>query len=443
AGQAALVVQDGRVLRIGKLHDETIESIEVDEFQVFSQELSAVGVAELYGEPNPIVKFLESEDQQPLLDYYLQNYDQGYRTTLAKLTELRGDENDILSVLPEVMVMKELAEPRPTFVLDRGAYDAPTKRVNPATPSSVMKFPEDLPTNRLGLAQWLVHEDNPLTARVAVNRYWQMLFGRGLVNTSNDFGNQGEFPSHPELLDWLAIQFRESGWDIRALMRLLVTSTTYQQSSIGSPELLEQDKANIWLARGPSYRMPAEMIRDNALAAGGLLNDSIGGPSVKPYQPPGLWKELATRNVTEYIPDTGLDLYRRGLYTIWKRSSPPPSMVSFDAADKYLCTVKRQKTNTPLQALVLLNDPQYVEAARMLAERMVNEGGENLDDQIRFGFKTLTSREPDSRELALLKRLYREEKAIFEEEPVSANSLLQVGEYPRDSSIPKDQLAAL
>ncbi len=430
-------------LRIGKLHDETIEDIEVDEFQVFGQKLSAVGVAELYGEPQPIVKFLESEDQQPLLDYYLQNYDQPYQTTLAKLTDLRGEENDILSVLPEVMVMKELDRPRPTFILDRGAYDAPTKRVDPTTPTSVMEFPEDLPTNRLGLAKWLIHEDNPLTARVAVNRYWQMLFGRGLVNTSNDFGNQGELPSHPELLDWLAIQFRESGWDVKALVRLLVTSATYQQSSVTSPELLEKDKANVWLARGPSYRMPAEMIRDNALAASGLLNDSIGGPSVKPYQPPGLWKELATRNVTEYIQDTGLDLYRRGLYTIWKRSSPPPSMISFDAADKYLCTVQRQKTNTPLQALVLLNDPQYVEAARMLAERMVNEGGENLDDQIRFGFKTLTSREPDSRELALLKRLYQEEKSVFEGEPMSADSLLQVGEYPHNSSIPRDQLAAL
>ncbi|MEM6843089.1 MAG: DUF1553 domain-containing protein [Bacteroidota bacterium] len=430
-------------LRIGKLHDETIEDVEVDEFQVFGQKLSAVGVAELYGEPQPIVKFLESADQQPLLDYYLQNYDQPYQTTLAKLTDLRGEENDILSVLPEVMVMKELDEPRPTFVLDRGAYDAPTKRVNPATPASVMEFPEDLPTNRLGLAKWLTHDDNPLTARVAVNRYWQMLFGRGLVNTSNDFGNQGELPSHPELLDWLAIQFRESGWDVKALVRLLVTSATYQQSSIASPELLEKDKANVWLARGPSYRMPAEMIRDNALAASGLLNDSIGGPSVKPYQPPGLWKELATRNVTEYVQDTGSDLYRRGLYTIWKRSSPPPSMVSFDAADKYLCTVKRQKTNTPLQALVLLNDPQYVEAARMLAERMVTEGGENLDDQIHFGFKTLTSREPDSRELALLKRLYQEEKAVFEEELANADSLLRVGEYAHDASIPKDQLAAL
>jgi len=430
-------------LRIGKLHDETIEGIEVDDFQVFNQKLSAVEVTALYGEPNPIVKFLESEDQQPLLDYYLQNYDQAYRTTLAKLTELRGEENDILSTLPEVMVMKELSEPRPTFMLNRGAYDAPTKRVNPTTPVSVMEFPKDLPTNRLGLAKWLTHEDNPLTARVAVNRYWQMLFGRGLVNTSNDFGNQGEFPSHPELLDWVAIQFRESGWDVKALLRLLVTSATYQQSSVASPDLLEQDKANIWLARGPSYRMPAEMIRDNALAASGLINDSIGGPSVKPYQPPGLWKELATRNVTEYVQDTGDDLYRRGLYTIWKRSSPPPSMISFDASEKYLCTVKRQKTNTPLQALVLLNDPQYVEAARMLAERMINEGGEGLDEQIRFGFRTLTSREPDAQELALLKRLYQEEKVVFEEESLRADSLLQVGEYPRNSSIPKDQLAAL
>jgi hypothetical protein len=435
-------------LRIGKLHDETIEGIEVDEFQVFGQSLSAVGVAALYGEPNPLTKFLESGDQQPLLDYYLQNYDQAYRTSLAKLTELRGQENDILSALPEVMVMRELDEPRPTFVLDRGAYDAPTQRVRPTTPTSVMEFPDDLPRNRLGLAQWLTHKDNPLTARVAVNRYWQLLFGRGLVESTDDFGNQGSMPSHPELLDWLAIRFRDSGgrqsdWDVKGLLRLLVTSATYRQSSVATPEQREQDPSNVWLARGPSYRLPAEMIRDNALAAAGLLNDSVGGPSVKPYQPEGLWKQLATRNVTEYVPDTGDNLYRRGLYTIWKRSSPPPSMTSFDASDKYLCTVKRQKTNTPLQALVLLNDPQYVEAARLLAERMMREGGEQLEEQIRYGFKVLTSREPDDRELDLLKQLYQEEQRVFSAEPIRADSLLAVGEHPRDTSLPADRLAAL
>ena len=430
-------------LRIGKRFEETLDGAVADEFRIFDRKLTAVEVAELYGEPDPILAFLESENRDELLDYYLQNYDRSYRESFSQLTRLRGEENEVLSALPEVMVMGELSEPRPSFVLDRGVYDAPTKQVYPTTPTSVLAFPDSLPKNRLGLAQWLIHDDNPLTARVAVNRYWQMLFGRGLVKTSDDFGNQGELPSHPELLDWLAIRFRESGWDVKAILRMIATSATYQQSSVATPDLREKDVENVWLARGPSYRMPVEMIRDNALLASGLLKDTIGGPSVKPYQPEGLWEALATRNATKYIPDTGDDLYRRGLYTIWKRSSPPPSMISFDASEKYLCTVKRQKTNTPLQALVLLNDPQYVEAARLLAERMVKEGGEDLDEQIRFGFRALTSREPDAQELALLERLYQEEKAAFEGEPASADSLLRVGEHTRDKSIPADKLAAL
>ncbi len=434
---------DPQSLHIGHRADESLGGVVIDEFRLFDRRLSAVEVASLYGVPDPVQAFLASNQQQALLDYYLQNHDLAYQKAYATLTQLRGEANDILSAQPEVMVMTELKEPRPTFILDRGAYDAPTKQVYPTTPVSVMEFPEDLPRNRLGLAQWLIDEDNPLTARVAVNRYWQLLFGRGLVESSDDFGNQGSMPSHPELLDWLAVRFRESGWDVKALLRLLVTSATYQQSSVAPPELREKDPSNVWLAYGPSYRMPAEMIRDNALAAAGLLADTIGGPSVKPYQPEGLWEQLATRNVTNYVQDHGDNLYRRGLYTVWKRSSPPPSMNSFDASDKYLCTVKRQKTNTPLQALVLLNDPQYVEAARLLAERMMKEGGEQLAEQITFGFKALTSREPDNRELDLLKQLYQEERAVFSEAPARADSLLAVGEHPRDADLPKDQLAAL
>ena len=430
-------------LYIGKRFEETLDGAVADEFRVFNRKLSAIEIAKLYGDQDPVLAFLESKNQQDLLDYYLLNHNQSYQDAFAQLTRLRGEENELLSAQPEVMVMEELKEPRPTFILDRGAYDAPTKRVYPTTPASVMKFPKDLPRNRLGLARWLIHEDNPLTARVAVNRYWQLLFGRGIVKTSDDFGNQGELPSHPELLDWLAVRFRESDWDVKALLRLLVTSATYQQSSVAPPERQEQDPENVWLARGPSYRMPAEMIRDNALMASGLIADSIGGPSVKPYQPEGLWEQLATRNVTEYVPDHGGDLYRRGLYTIWKRSSPPPSMVSFDASEKYLCTVKRQKTNTPLQALVLLNDPQYVEAARLLAERMIKEGGDQPEDQITFGFRALTSRKPDERELDLLTQLYQEERTEFSEVPARADSLLAVGEQARDTSLPTDQLAAL
>ncbi len=434
---------DPQSLHIGHRADQSIDGVVVDEFRLFDRRLSAVEVASLHGSEDPVQAFLKADQKQALLDYYLQNHDADYRKAYAELTRLRGEENDILSAQPEVMVMTELSEPRPTFVLNRGAYDAPTDRVYPTTPASVLEFPDDLPRNRLGLAQWLIDEDNPLTARVAVNRYWQMLFGQGLVESSDDFGNQGSMPSHPELLDWLAIRFRDSGWDVKALLRLLVTSATYQQSSIASPELREKDPSNVWLARGPSYRMPAEMIRDNALAASGLLKDTIGGPSVKPYQPEGLWEQLATRNVTEYVQDTGDNLYRRGLYTVWKRSSPPPSMNSFDASDKYLCTVERQKTNTPLQALVLLNDPQYVEAARLLAERMMKEGGAQPAEQITFGFRALTSREPDDRELDLLKQLYQEERMVFSQAPARADSLLAVGEHPRDADLSKDELAAL
>ncbi len=430
-------------LQIGRIFQESLDGAVADEFRVFDRELSAVEVAKLCGTEDPILAFLESKNQDDLLEHYLKRHNAAYQESFRQLTDLRGQENRIYSDQPEVMVMKELDETRPTFVLDRGAYDAPTKQVYPTTPVSVMEFPDDLPRNRLGLAQWLIDEDNPLTARVAVNRYWQLLFGRGLVESSDDFGNQGSMPSHPELLDWLAIRFRESGWDVKGLLRLLVTSATYRQSSVATPEQREQDPSNVWLARGPSYRLPAEMIRDNALAAAGLLNDSIGGPSVKPYQPEGLWEQLATRNATKYVTDTGSNLYRRGVYTIWKRSSPPPSMTSFDASDKYLCTVERQKTNTPLQALVLLNDPQYVEAARLLAERMMREGGEQIEEQISYGFRVLTSREPDARELDILKQLYQEEQRVFGAEPIRADSLLAVGEHPRDTNLPADQLAAL
>lgn len=428
--------------RIGSRDSETLSDALVDEFSLFDRRLSAVEVSALYGNAAPEWTSSKKEDQQALLDYYLLNFNSTYQQHLKTLTSFRGEENEILSAQPEVMIMQERRKPRPTFILDRGEYDAPTKQVYPNTPSAVMKFPEELPKNRLGLAQWLIHDENPLTARVAVNRYWQMIFGKGIVKTSDDFGNQGELPTHPELLDWLAIQFRESGWNVKTLLKLMVTSATYQQSSVLTEESLEKDPENIWLARGPSYRMPVEMIRDNALAASGLLVKKIGGRSVKPYQPEGLWKELATRNATIYEPDSGSNLYRRSLYTIWKRSSPPPSMMSFDASDKYVCATKRQSTNTPLQALVLLNDPQFVEAARMLAERMIREGGDQLNEQISYGFRLMTSRKPEERELHILQKLYGIELTEFQATPAAADSLLKVGEHPRDQNLPGDKLAA-
>lgn len=435
---------------IGKDLRGTIKDVVVDELIAYERQLSALEVRELSGEEGAIAAILKipssertPRQQQQLLEYYVLNHDERYARQLSEITKLRDEENTLITELPEVMVMQERSEPRSTFILDRGAYDAPTKEVDPGTPSSVMPFPGDLPRNRLGLARWLIHEDNPLTARVAVNRYWQMLFGKGIVKTSDDFGSQGELPTHPELLDWLALKFQASGWDVKALLKLMVTSATYRQSSVLNEKLVEQDPDNTWLARGPSYRMPAEMIRDNALAASGLLVKEIGGRSVKPYQPEGLWEELAIRNATVYEPDTGKNLYRRGIYTIWKRSSPPPSMIIFDASDKYVCMVKRQNTNTPLQALVLLNDPQYVEAARVLAEKMIRKGGEDVDRQIAYGFKVLTSRDPRSRELGLLKELYDGQLAKYQKDPASAAMLLQVGEYPASTTLPKNEVAAM
>ncbi|MCC5938244.1 MAG: DUF1553 domain-containing protein [Lunatimonas sp.] len=434
-------------LQIGKRGTnfaETLDRSLVDEFSVFDRRLSALEVEALYtaSHPAPGLVAQSNGKAKELFQHYLLTVDVDYRTRYRELTRLRGEENELLSAQPEVMVMQERQHPLPTFILARGAYDAPTEEVFPGTPRAVMDFPDDLPPNRLGLAQWVVHQDNPLTARVAVNRYWQLIFGRGIVSTVDDFGNQGAFPSHPELLDWLAVHFMESGWNVKELLKLMVTSATYKQTSDWSDELREKDPDNVWLARGPSYRLPVEMIRDNALAASGLLTREIGGRSVKPYQPKGLWKELATANVREYVQDTGRNLYRRGLYTIWKRSSPPPSMISFDASDKYTCTVERQKTNTPLQALVLMNDPQYVEAARALAERMIRADADP-QKQIGFGFKAMTSRSPTQRELGVLVRLYEAELEDFRSAPDTAVGLLGVGDSPRDSSLPPEQVAAM
>ncbi|WP_081634839.1 DUF1553 domain-containing protein [Lunatimonas lonarensis] len=433
-------------LQIGKRGTnfaETLDQSLVDEFSVFDRRLSAIEVEALHSSGNPLSSYLAKGMEKELFDHYLLSVDQVYQGRLNSLTQLRGEESAVLSAQPEVMVMQERQIPLPTHVLARGTYDAPAEQVFPGTPSAIMAFAEDFPQNRLGLAKWVVHENNPLTARVAVNRYWQLVFGRGIVSTVDDFGNQGAFPSHPELLDWLAVHFRESGWNVKELLKLLVTSATYKQSSERNDRLREKDPDNVWLARGPSYRMPVEMIRDNALAVSGLLSRDIGGRSVKPYQPDGLWKELATANVREYVQDTGGNLYRRGLYTIWKRSSPPPSMISFDASDKYTCTVERQKTNTPLQALVLMNDPQYVEAARALAERMIREGGLDTEEQIRYGFKAMTSRSPNQRELGILRRQYELELEEFRTAPHTALGLLKLGDSSPDPRLPREELAAM
>ncbi|MBX3176323.1 MAG: DUF1553 domain-containing protein [Candidatus Hydrogenedentes bacterium] len=346
--------------------------------------------------------------------------------------------------VPSVMVLEELAAPRPTYLLRRGAYDNPdtSEALQPATPAFLHPFPEGAPANRLGLAQWLVAPENPLTARVTVNRLWQGFFGGALVNTPGDFGKQSEPPSHPELLDWLASEFVESGWDVKALQKRIVMSATYRQDSAVSAELLQRDPENRLLARGPRYRMPAEFIRDNALAVSGLLTPTIGGPSIMTYQPEGLWDDLASLLKGLYKQATGPDLYRRSLYTFRKRTVPHPTLASFDAPTFEQCAVKRARTNTPLQALALMNDVTYVEAARRLAGRILREGGEAPAERLRYGFRLTTGRWPNAREEAILGDALNSYSARFQGSPEDAKAFLQHGESPVDETLDPVELAS-
>jgi hypothetical protein len=308
-------------------------------------------------------------------------------------------------------------------------------------PAVLPPFPSGVPNNRLGLAQWIASPQNPLTARVAVNRMWQMLFGNGLVKTVEDFGVQGEWPSHPELLDWLATEFVNSGWNVKAMLRLMVTSAAYRQASTATPELVQRDPENRLLARGPRFRLSAEMIRDQALFDAGLLVEKIGGPSVKPYQPAGLWKETSMQDM-DYVQSHGPDLYRRSLYTFWKRTIAPPMMINFDAAGRETCVVRETRTNTPLQALDLMNDVTFVEAARMLGQRMIREGGSDAAARLRYGFRIVTARAPLSDEQRVLEDSLRYQLDYFASNPGAANKMITQGETPADSAIEARQLAA-
>jgi hypothetical protein len=317
--------------------------------------------------------------------------------------------------------------------------------VSPGVPAVLSPLPEGASPNRLSLAKWLVAPTHPLTARVAVNRYWQMYFGLGIVKTSENFGVQGEPPVHPELLDWLATEFIRTGWDVKAMQRLIVTSATYRQSSRVTPVLLEKDPENRLLARGPRMRMPAEMVRDNALAVSGLLSGDIGGPSVFPYQPKGLWDELAFGDgfsAQSFTPGSGKDLYRRSMYTFWKRTVPPPQLTTFDAPDREKCTARRALTNTPLQALVLMNDPTYIEAARWLAQRVMAEGGREAGSRIAFVFRSATARIPSTEEARVLRNLFQQQLAHYRADKKAAIELLGVGESKWDVKLDPSELAA-
>ncbi len=324
------------------------------------------------------------------------------RREWKKWHALKQEKFRLETTIPTVMVMQELPEPRPTQLLRRGSYDAPGESVERGVPAILPALPKNAPNNRLGLARWLVSEENPLTSRVTVNRLWQMLFGAGLVKTAGDFGVQGDLPSHPGLLDWLAIELQQNGWNVKELLKTIVTSATYRQSSRTTPELLRRDPDNRLLARGPRLRLSAEMIRDQALFVSGLLVEKLGGPSVKPYQPAGLLKDMVFSNMTDYAQEQGEGLWRRSLYTFWKRTVMPPAMQVFDASSREYCQVSETRTNTPLQALNLMNDVTYVESARMLAQRMLNEGGARPDDRITLGFRLAAGRVPERGERQVL-----------------------------------------
>ena len=403
----------------------------IDDLQVFDTCLTAAEV----------VSAIRRDRRDPAaFEHFLRREHQPSLSAAAELRQLRAEENALISDVPEIMIMEEMRQPRPAHRLKRGAYDAPEEIVPRDTPASLPPFPREQPRNRLGLARWLTHRTNPLAARVVVNRIWRMHFGRGLVATAEDFGSQGKLPSHPELLDWLAGRFMDGRWDVKALHRLIVTSETFRQSSQGARESARRDPDNELLARGPRTRLMAEQIRDSALAASGLLNRTIGGPSVKPYQPAGLWEQSGTGKT--YKQDTGDALYRRSLYTFWRRTSPPPSMSTFDAVSREVCTARRDVTATPLQSLVLLNDPQFVEAARVLAAQLVTRFRSDEAARHREAFRSLIGRPPDDTESRILARLFAEQRDLFASNRDEAAKLLAVGESKSDETLPRAEFAA-
>ena len=362
------------------------------------------------------------------------------RDSWRRVLDLSAERKRLIHSFPTVMVMQERANPRETFILDRGAYDSPSDKVEPSVPALFSGFRNGAPRSRLEFARWLVDPSNPLTARVTVNRFWQMYFGQGLVRTAENFGSQGEWPTHPLLLDWLATEFMDSGWDMKALQRAIVLSATYRQSSESTPELRSRDPQNRLLARGPRFRLPAEVIRDQALFLAGLMVERQGGPSVKPYQPDGLWEELTSGQ--SYNQSEGEDLYRRSLYTYWKRTIAPPFMLTFDASGREACAVLEIRTNTPLQALNLMNDVTYVEAARFLAQRMMLEGGASPGDRIEFAYRLSTGRQPDDRRAAILLESYQHHLANYEADRKAALQLVSQGERPRNPELDLAELAS-
>ena len=405
--------------------------------------------------PPPVVEAIKveadkrSDAQKKLIrDHFLENVYAKTRITFEPLHKQRADltkqRTDLENAIPTTMVTAEMATPRDTFLLIRGQYDQKGEKVAPGVPAILPPLPAGAPANRLGFAKWLVDPSHPLTARVTVNRFWQQFFGVGIVKTAEDFGSQGELPSHPELLDWLATEFIASGWNVRELQRLIVTSATYRQASRVTPEMAERDPENRLLARGPRFRLDGEVIRDSALFTAGLLVERPGGRGVRPYQPDGIWEAVAFlgSNTQNYKRDEGDALFRRSLYTFWKRTAPPPAFMTFDAPSREACVVRRARTNTPLQALLLMNDTQYVEAARNLGQKMMTSGGASAGERLSFGFRVATARQPTPEEAAVLAKLLAAHLADYQADRGAAEKLVSIGVSPRNMALDVSELAA-
>ncbi len=419
----------------------------IDEVRIYKRALSPAE-AGISADLTPVAEIAAlPEDKRTaaqadkIRDYFLEHaLPANIAEARTRLMDAQAKRDEFYQSLPTVMVMEEMPVPRETHLLTRGMYDKPGEVVTPMLPSVLVSSPNAYPPNRLGLAQWLVDPSNPLMARVTVNRFWQMYFGTGIVKTTEDFGSQGEPPSHPDLLDWLATEFVRTGWDVKALQKTIVMSATYRQSSRLSSDLLAKDPDNRLLARGPNMRLSADILRDQALAIAGLLVHKVGGPSVKPYQPDGLWNEIGGGGT--YVQDHGDNLYRRSLYTFWRRTIPPPSMANFDASAREYHIVRPAITNTPLQALDLMNDVAYVEAARVFAQHVIKEGGKSAPERIAYAFRLATARLPKPAESAILLGAFQQNLDQFKSKPDAALKYVNYGEYPRDNNLDVGELAA-
>ena len=437
--------------RIGRRSNSAqANNIEIDDVRLYERALTDAEVAALAGNDpvSPILAIApdkrNAKQKVALEDHYLNNIDENYRTLTAEKQKAQSELTALTKTKITSMIMGDQGKMRPTYILERGHYSHPRKDevIKPNVPAFLPPLPKGAPKNRLGLAQWLTRADHPLTARVAVNRYWSLLFGKGLVKTVSDMGTQGDWPTHPELLDWLATDFVQHGWDIKRTLKQMVMSATYRQSSRITRELFAQDRSNALLARGPRFRLQGEFVRDNALAVSGLLVRKIGGPSVKPYQPPGLWNEVSLGGNVRFQQDKGEGLYRRSMYTYWKRSAPAPTMTIFDAPTREKCLVERPRTNTPLQALATLNDTQFIEASRHLGERMMKEGGKSPAERVAFGYRVVAARAPKAIVSQILSSAFNEEFEHYKKNPEAAAKLLAAGESKRDESLNAAEHAA-